>query len=80
MHLPEIAVGAIFNLILLGTAIGPLIGGRLSDRLGRLPMLWVVYGPSIPIILVFGLSDSFPLWTTAALGLPVERIASWRIR
>lgn len=80
MHLPETAVGAIFTLIFLGTAIGPLIGGQLSDRLGRLPMFWMVYGPSIPIILVFGLSDGFPLWTTAALGLPLERIALWRIR
>jgi len=34
-------------------------------------MFWMVYGPSIPIILMFGLSDGFPLWTTAALGLPL---------
>jgi MFS family permease len=75
VHLSEIAVGAIFNLLLLGAVLGPFFGGRLSDRLGRLPVLWVVYGLSIPTVIVFGLAANFPLWTIAVLAFAVGLIA-----
>ena len=35
-----------FTLLLLGSVLGPLLGGRLSDRLGRRTMLFVFYGSS----------------------------------
>ncbi|MGA7087867.1 MAG: MFS transporter [Candidatus Dormiibacterota bacterium] len=75
VHLSEIAVGAIFNLVLLGAVAGPLLGGRLSDRVGRLPVLWAAYGLSIPAVVVFGLSAKFPLWTTVVLALAVGLVA-----
>jgi predicted MFS family arabinose efflux permease len=75
VHLSEIAVGAIFNLVLLGAVAGPLLGGRLSDRVGRLPVLWAAYGLSIPVVVIFGLSAKFPLWTTVVLALAVGLVA-----
>ncbi|MGA8208329.1 MAG: MFS transporter [Candidatus Dormiibacterota bacterium] len=75
VHLSEIAVGAIFNLVLLGAVAGPLLGGRLSDRVGRLPVLWTAYALSIPVVVIFGLSANFPLWTTVVLALAVGLVA-----
>jgi FSR family fosmidomycin resistance protein-like MFS transporter len=75
VHLSEIAVGAIFNLVLLGAVAGPLLGGRISDRVGRLPVLWAAYGLSIPAVVVFGLSANFPLWSTVVLALAVGLVA-----
>lgn len=37
-------VAALFTLLLVGSVIGPLVAGRLSDRTGRRPMLLISYG------------------------------------
>nr|BBH94667.1 hypothetical protein KTA_28660 [Thermogemmatispora argillosa] len=45
--------GILLTLLLLGSVIGPLLGGRLSDRLGRRPMLYLFYGASAATTLLF---------------------------
>ncbi|MGH7608990.1 MAG: MFS transporter [Candidatus Dormibacteria bacterium] len=67
VHLSLIAVGAVFNLVLLGAVLGPYLGGRVSDRLGRLPVLWTVYLASAPVIVLFGFSAHFPLAVTLVM-------------
>lgn len=37
-------VAALFTLLLVGSVVGPLAAGRLSDRTGRRPMLLLSYG------------------------------------
>jgi MFS family permease len=75
LHLPELTVGALFNLLLLGAVIGPLLAGQLSDRFGRLPVLWAVYGLSALAVVVFGASEHFPLAVVALLALAVGLVA-----
>ncbi|WP_376796156.1 MFS transporter [Thermogemmatispora sp.] len=45
--------GFLLTLLLLGSVIGPLLGGRLSDRLGRRPMLYLFYGASAATTFLF---------------------------
>jgi sugar phosphate permease len=73
--LPEITVGATFNLLLLEALAGPLLGGWLSDRMEQLPLHWAVYGLSVPLLVCFGLLAGFPLWTTGALALIAGLVA-----
>lgn len=75
LHLPELTVGAVFNLILLGAVVGPLLAGPLSDRFGRLPVLWTAYGLSAAAVFVFGESEHFPLAVVALLALAVGLVA-----
>jgi MFS family permease len=75
LHLPELAVGALFNLLLVGAVLGPLLAGQLSDRFGRLPVLWAVYGLSAVAVVVFGQSEHFPLAVLALLALTVGLVA-----
>ncbi|HVC23474.1 MAG TPA: MFS transporter [Candidatus Dormibacteraeota bacterium] len=75
LHLPELTVGALFNLLLVGAVLGPLLVGHLSDRFGRLPVLWAVYGLSAVAVVVFGQSEHFPLAVLALLALAVGLVA-----
>lgn len=75
IHLPELAVGGLFNLLLVGAVLGPLVAGQLSDRFGRLPVLWAVYGLSGVAVFVFGQSEHFPLAVLALLALAVGLVA-----
>ncbi len=75
VHLPETTVGVIFNLMLLGAVLGPILGGLLSDRLGRVPVLWAAYALSAVAVLSFGLASSLPLAGIAALALVVGLVA-----
>jgi len=70
-HFSEVQVGLIFELMLLGAVVGPLIGGALSDRLGRLPVLWVAYVVAAVFVLALGRSAGLPLSETLALALVV---------
>ncbi len=44
LRLSRGTVAALFTLLLIGSVVGPLAAGRLSDRLGRRPMLLLSYG------------------------------------
>ncbi len=75
VHLSEVGTGAIFNLVLLGAVLGPLLGGYLSDRLGRIPVLWCAYGLSAVAVFLFGLATHLPTPLLAALALAVGLVA-----
>lgn len=70
-HVPEVEVGLIFDLMLLGAVVGPLIGGALSDRLGRLPVLWVAYAVAAVFVFALGRSAGMPLPIIVMLALAV---------
>ncbi len=63
-HLNSTTISIYFTLLLLGSVIGPLVGGRLSDRLGRKRMLYFFYGASAVTIALFVLlaGPQMPLW------------------
>jgi MFS family permease len=50
--------------LLLGSVLGPLLGGRLSDKAGRRFMLLVFYGSSAQTTLFFVVvaSPGMPFW------------------
>jgi MFS family permease len=52
-HIDSRLQGVLLTLLLLGSVIGPLLGGRLSDRLGRRPMLYLFYGASAITTFIF---------------------------
>ena len=70
-HVPEVEVGLIFDLMLLGAVVGPLIGGALSDRLGRLPVIWVAYAVAAVFVFALGHSAGMPLPIIVMLALAV---------
>ncbi len=53
LHLSRGTVSVFFTILLAGSVLGPLLGGRLSDRLGRRLMLFIFYGASCLTILLF---------------------------
>lgn len=57
-------VSVLFTLLLLGSVLGPLLGGRLSDRVGRRRMLLIFYGASTVTTLLFLYlaAPGMPLW------------------
>ena len=59
-HLPILAVGGLYNLMLIAGAIGPLVAGRLSDRVGRRRVLWVAYGLSACVVGAYGFAAHTP--------------------
>ncbi|WP_081838422.1 MFS transporter [Thermogemmatispora carboxidivorans] len=52
-HVDSRLQGLLLTLLLLGSVVGPLLGGRLSDRLGRRPMLYLFYGASAVTTFLF---------------------------
>lgn len=46
LHYKSTISSVFFTLLLLGSVLGPLLGGRLSDRMGRRTILFVFYGSS----------------------------------
>lgn len=74
-HIPEVEVGLIFDLMLLGAVVGPLIGGALSDRFGRLPVLWIAYALAALFVLGLGRAAGLPLPEIVVLAVAVGLFA-----
>lgn len=64
LHLNSSTISVFFTILLLGSVLGPLLGGRLSDRFGRRLMLYIFYGASGLTILLFIVlaAPGRPLW------------------
>ncbi len=52
-HLHGGTISVFFTILLLGSVLGPLLGGRLSDLLGRRRMLLIFYGASALTTILF---------------------------
>jgi MFS family permease len=64
LHLNSSVISILFTILLLGSVLGPLLGGRLSDMVGRRLMLLVFYGSSALTTLFFLVvaSPGMPFW------------------
>ncbi len=74
LHLSNGTVAELYTLLLIGSVVGPLIAGPLSDRLGRRTLLLVAYPLSaITTVAVLSAPVSGPLLAVAlaAMGLVV---------
>jgi len=58
LHYPATAVGIFYTLMLLGTVLGPITAGQLSDRFGRKAVLMCTYALSTLVTVVFALATS----------------------
>jgi MFS family permease len=63
-HLNSGIISILFTLLLLGSVLGPLVGGRLSDMAGRRRLLLIFYGASAITTVLFVLvaGPGMPLW------------------
>lgn len=52
-HLNGGTISILFTLLLLGSVLGPLLGGRLSDWIGRRRILLIFYGASALTTILF---------------------------
>ncbi|ADY25988.1 major facilitator superfamily MFS_1 [Deinococcus proteolyticus MRP] len=55
-------VGLALGLYAVASALGGIVGGRISDRIGRTPVLRAAIGTTIPFFVVLILSDPGDLW------------------
>ncbi|MGH9067120.1 MAG: MFS transporter [Acidimicrobiales bacterium] len=55
LHLSALLVGAMFTIVVLGSVVGPVVAGHLSDRYGRRPVLLVAYLGGGAALAAFGL-------------------------
>ncbi len=64
LHYKSNVISVFFTLLLLGSVFGPLLGGRLSDRVGRKAMLLVFYGGSALTtwLFLFVAAPGMPAW------------------
>jgi MFS family permease len=64
LHFDSNVISVLFTILLLGSVLGPLLGGRLSDMVGRRFMLLVFYGCSALTTLFFLVvaSPGMPFW------------------
>lgn len=63
-HLSSNLISILFTLLLIGSVLGPLLGGRLSDRVGRRRMLLVFYGSSAltTVLFLYVAGPGMPMW------------------
>ncbi len=63
-HLDSGIISILFALLLLGSVLGPLLGGRISDAAGRRLMLLIFYGSSALTTIFFLVvaSPGMPFW------------------
>jgi MFS family permease len=64
VSLPLNIVAILFTLLLVGSVVGSLGAGRLSDRLGRIPMLLLSYGTAAAFFILLPIlaQNHAPLW------------------
>lgn len=67
-HLNSSLIGIFFTILLIGSVLGPLLGGRLSDLAGRRPMLLIFYGASAitTLLFLFVAGPGMPIWLIPA--------------
>ncbi len=63
-HLNSTTISIFFTILLIGSVLGPLLGGRLSDWIGRRRMLFFFYGASAftTILFIVVAGPNMPLW------------------
>jgi MFS family permease len=64
LRFDDTAAGLLFTVLLVGSVVGPLLGGRISDRLGRKPTLLATYvlAAAFMILLPVVFSQTTVLW------------------
>lgn len=64
LHFNGSVISILFTILLLGSVLGPLLGGRLSDIAGRRVMLLIFYGSSALTTILFLVvaSPGMPFW------------------
>lgn len=58
LHLPTLTVGALFTAVVAASVAGPVIGGVLADRFGRIRTLVITYIAGAAALLAFGYAGS----------------------
>jgi len=54
LHLPTLTVGALFTVVVAASIAGPVVGGMLADRFGRVRTLVITYAAGAAALLAFG--------------------------
>jgi MFS family permease len=54
LHLPTLTVGALFTAVVAASIAGPVVGGMLADRFGRVRTLVITYAAGAAALLAFG--------------------------
>jgi FSR family fosmidomycin resistance protein-like MFS transporter len=62
-HLPVFDAQVMLFIYMAAVALGTLIGGQMTDRIGRLPMIWLSIFGALPFTLLLPYADLF--WTAA---------------
>jgi MFS transporter, FSR family, fosmidomycin resistance protein len=74
LHLSNAYVTVLYSLLLVGSVVGPLVGGPLSDRIGRRELLLIAYPLSAVTTLAVLIAPPVGAWlpiALAAMGLVV---------
>jgi MFS family permease len=58
LHLPTLTVGALFTAVVAASVAGPVVGGMLADRFGRVRTLVSTYVCGAAALLAFGYAGS----------------------
>ena len=69
LHLDDTSVTGLYSLLLLGSVVGPLLGGVVGDRVGRRAVLVSVYLLSAVITMVLVATPAQPLLLAVVLAL-----------
>lgn len=74
LHLPTLTVGGLFTAVVAASVAGPVIGGMLADRFGRIRTLVFTYACGAAALLAFGYVGS-NIAMLAVLGVCVGVLA-----